>query len=321
MRSFVLGRLLALVALAIVSGRVLAEPVEFTIENRSSKPIEVKAIGPTLEYFAVPTGGSATITLRPGRYYLKVRRGTAGGFDYLKLPEFEVRSSTSAGHTIAIGSEQTAGKSGSQRLTRVEYEAPAPALPLTSLQKAEQGLSAALMDRVVRIMDAEAIGKDVRNRLEKALDELRVTELRSATYRAQLVQLAVALMKRSADIGEARSKGKDIRNKLERARDQAPLRAHTSTPRLTAARARFHAAIKARETRIEKAKQQGKDIRTEIEKALTECDAAVLGLAEYKAARKRLESLGQRIPPGNSVPHRVAFHRLTVMRQQASRFR
>lgn len=114
------------------------------------------------------------------------------------------------------------------------------------------------MLRVAQVMDAEAMGREIRTDLEKAKDKLTILRYSDPKYIASVTRLSTAAINRRADVLEARRNGKDIRTELEKAEEAREGKRDTE---FSTARKRFLTAVQDRETAIKKAEDNRQDIR------------------------------------------------------------
>jgi len=104
LKSAINNFLLSICVILITSSHTLAQESEVTFDNKSGEAALVKLVGPTYQDVEVSVGGSTSVNVSPGEYYIKVRYGIPGRYRYAKGEEFKVieTATTRSNTTITL---------------------------------------------------------------------------------------------------------------------------------------------------------------------------------------------------------------------------
>jgi hypothetical protein len=93
-----------------------------TFDNQSGEPALVKVVGPSPRSVNVASGGTSSVGVKPGRYFIKVRYGRRGRYRYAKGEPFTVReTATQRQHATITLHKVVGGNYRSQDISAEEF--------------------------------------------------------------------------------------------------------------------------------------------------------------------------------------------------------
>lgn len=186
------------------------------------------------------------------------------------------------------------------------------------LIRAEFSLLAARIDRACSLLEAEMKGKDVRNALEKAGENLLITRYNLGKAKVDVATKTMEI-RRGAEASENLNKKRHVPSETEKVRNEK-LATCKEVADYRDASERLLGLVRKREKALREASESGKEIRTELEKAAAKLNQALADSTEYQAAVRRLKAARQgkvitdlALTESPSVPLRAALLRVEIM--------